>query len=285
MHEQMLKKYRPITPGTRQLVLPMNEKLTRANDHSKATVKPEKSLLSPKKRTNGRNNNGHITCRHKGGGHKRHYRLVDFKRDKENIPAVVNSIEYDPNRSAYVALLHYADGEKRYIIAPEGLKKGDKVQTSDQAPFRTGNCMRMMSMPLGSIIHSIELVPGKGAKLVRSAGLSAQLMARSGGYVTVRMPSGEVRMFNEKCRATFGTVSNSEYNLRVEGKAGRKRWKGIRPTVRGTAMNPVDHPHGGGEGKHKGNIPQTPWAQCTRGLRTRSLKKSNKFIVKDRRKK
>ncbi|CCB87248.1 50S ribosomal protein L2 [Parachlamydia acanthamoebae UV-7] len=281
----MLKKYRPITPGTRQLVLPMNEKLTRANDHSKATVKPEKSLLSPKKRTNGRNNNGHITCRHKGGGHKRHYRLVDFKRDKENIPAVVNSIEYDPNRSAYVALLHYADGEKRYIIAPEGLKKGDKVQTSDQAPFRTGNCMRMMSMPLGSIIHSIELVPGKGAKLVRSAGLSAQLMARSGGYVTVRMPSGEVRMFNEKCRATFGTVSNSEYNLRVEGKAGRKRWKGIRPTVRGTAMNPVDHPHGGGEGKHKGNIPQTPWAQCTRGLRTRSLKKSNKFIVKDRRKK
>ncbi|MBS4167451.1 50S ribosomal protein L2 [Parachlamydia sp. AcF125] len=281
----MLKKYRPITPGTRQLVLPLNEKLTRANDYSKATVKPEKSLLSPKKRTNGRNNNGHITCRHKGGGHKRQYRLVDFKRDKENIPAVVNSVEYDPNRSAYIALLHYADGEKRYVIAPEGLKKGDKVQTSDQAPFRTGNCMRMMAMPLGSIIHNIEMIPGKGGKLVRSAGLSAQLMARSGGYVTVRMPSGEVRMFNEKCRATFGAVSNSEHNLRVEGKAGRKRWQGIRPTVRGTAMNPVDHPHGGGEGKHKGNIPQTPWAQCTRGLRTRSLKKSNKFIVKDRRKK
>ncbi|PJD96516.1 MAG: 50S ribosomal protein L2 [Parachlamydia sp.] len=281
----MLKKYRPITPGTRQLVLPANEKLTRANDTTKATVKPQKSLLSPKKRTNGRNSNGHITCRHKGGGHKRQYRLVDFKRDKENIPAIVNSIEYDPNRSAYIALLHYADGEKRYILSPEGLKKGDKVQTSDQPPFRAGNCMRMMYMPLGSIIHNIELVPGKGGKLVRSAGLSAQLMARSGGYVTVRMPSGEVRMFNEKCRATFGVVSNSEHNLRVEGKAGRKRWKGIRPTVRGTAMNPIDHPHGGGEGKHKGNIPQTPWAQCTRGLRTRSLKKSNKFIVKDRRKK
>jgi len=281
----MLKKYRPITPGTRQLVLPANEKLTRANETSKATVKPQKSLLSPKIRTNGRNSNGHITCRHKGGGHKRQYRLVDFKRDKENIPAIVNSIEYDPNRSAYIALLHYADGEKRYILSPEGLKKGDKVQTSDQPPFRAGNCMRMMYMPLGSIIHNLELVPGKGGKLVRSAGLSAQLMARSGGYVTVRMPSGEVRMFNEKCRATFGVVSNSEHNLRVEGKAGRKRWKGIRPTVRGTAMNPVDHPHGGGEGKHKGNIPQTPWAQCTRGLRTRSLKKSNKFIVKDRRKK
>lgn len=281
----MLKKYRPITPGTRQLVLPANEKLTRATETTKATVKPHKALLTPKKRTSGRNSNGHITCRHKGGGHKRRYRLVDFKRDKENIPATVNSIEYDPNRSAYIALLHYTDGEKRYILAPEGLKKGDKVQTSDQPPFRVGNCMRMMYMPLGSIIHNIELIPGKGGKLVRSAGLSAQLMARSGGYVTVRMPSGEVRMFNEKCRATFGAVSNSEYNLRVEGKAGRKRWKGIRPTVRGTAMNPIDHPHGGGEGKHKGNIPQTPWAQCTRGLRTRSLKKSNKFIVKDRRKK
>lgn len=281
----MLKKYRPITPGTRQLVLPANEKLTRANETGKATVKPHKALLTPKKRTSGRNSNGHITCRHKGGGHKRRYRTVDFKRDKENIPAVVNSIEYDPNRSAYIALLHYADGEKRYILAPEGLKKGDKVQTSDQPPFRVGYCMRMMHMPLGSIIHNIELIPGKGGKLVRSAGLSAQLMARSGGYVTVRMPSGEVRMFNEKCRATFGAVSNAEYNLRVEGKAGRKRWKGIRPTVRGTAMNPVDHPHGGGEGKHKGNIPQTPWARCTRGLRTRSLKKSNKFIVKDRRKK
>lgn len=281
----MLKKFRPITPGTRQLVLPMNETLTRASEGTRATVKPEKSLLLPKKRTCGRNNVGHVTCRHKGGGHKRHYRIVDFKRDKEDVPAKVASIEYDPNRSAYIALLHYADGEKAYILAPVGLKAGDTVQTSDEPPFSVGNCMKMKFMPVGSMIYNIEIVPGKGGKLVRSAGLTAQLMARSGGFATIRMPSGEMRMINENCRATFGQVSNSEHNLRVEGKAGRRRWMGIRPTVRGTAMNPVDHPHGGGEGKHKGNIPQTPWRLYTRGLRTRSPKKSNKFIVKDRRKK
>lgn len=281
----MLKKFRPITPGTRQLVLPMNETLTRANDETRAVVAPTKSLMLPKKRTCGRNNNGHITCRHKGGGHKRKYRIIDFKRDKIDIPAKVASIEYDPNRSAYIALLNYADGEKRYILATHGLKQGDAVQTSNEPPFSNGTCMPMKFMPLGSTICCIEMVPGKGAKMVRSAGLSAQLMARSGGYATLRMPSGEVRNINENCKATFGTVSNSEHNLRVEGKAGRMRWKGIRPTVRGTAMNPVDHPHGGGEGKHKGNIPQTPWALYTRGLRTRSQKKSNKFIVKDRRKK
>lgn len=281
----MLKKFRPRTPGTRQLILPMNETLTRADDTTRATVKPTKSLLLTKKRTNGRNNMGHITCRHKGGGHKRHYRVIDFKRDKENIPAKVASIEYDPNRSAYIALLNYADGEKRYIIAPHGLKKGDTVKTSAEPPFSVGCCMQLKHMPVGSTVHNIELVPGRGAQLVRSAGQFAQLMARSGGYATLRMPSGEVRQVNETCKATFGTVSNSEHNLRVEGKAGRNRWKGIRPTVRGTAMNPVDHPHGGGEGKNKGNIPQTPWAQFTRGLRTRSKKKSNKFIVKDRRKK
>lgn len=281
----MLKKYRPVTPGTRQLLLPMNETLTRANEKTRAVVKPEKSLLLPKRRTSGRNNNGHITCRHKGGGHKRHYRIVDFKRDKENIPARVASIEYDPNRSAYIALLNYADGEKRYILAPQGLKQGDTVQTSDEPPFSVGCCMKLKFMPLGSFVHNVEMYPGKGGVLIRSAGMSAQLMARSGGYATLRMPSGEVRMVNENCRATFGMVSNPEHNLRVEGKAGRMRWKGVRPTVRGTAMNPVDHPHGGGEGKHKGNIPQTPWALYTRGLRTRSLKKSKKFIVKDRRKK
>jgi large subunit ribosomal protein L2 len=281
----MLKKYRPVTPGTRQLVLPMNETLTRANDKTRATVKPTKSLLLPKRRTNGRNNNGHITCRHKGGGHKQHYRIIDFKRDKENIPARVASIEYDPNRSAYIALLNYVDGEKRYILAPQGLKQGDTVQTSEKPPFSVGCCMRLKHMPLGSTICCIEMIPGKGGKLVRSAGMSAQLMARSGGYATLRMPSGEMRMINDDCRATFGSVSNPEHSLRVEGKAGRKRWKGIRPTVRGTAMNPVDHPHGGGEGKHKGNIPQTPWALITRGFCTRSLKKSNKLIVKDRRKK
>ena len=281
----MLKKYRPITPGTRQLILPLNEELTRAEEGKRAVVAPTKSLLLTKRRTNGRNNNGHITCRHKGGGHKRRYRIIDFKRDKIDIPAKVASIEYDPNRSAYIALLNYVDGEKRYILAPQGLKKGDTVQTSDEPPFAVGCCMKMKFMPLGSVICNIEMYPGRGGKLVRSAGLGAQLMARSGGYATLRMPSGEVRMVNEECRATFGTVSNSEHNLRVEGKAGRMRWKGIRPTVRGTAMNPVDHPHGGGEGKHKGNIPQTPWALYTRGLRTRSQKKSTKLIVKDRRKK
>lgn len=281
----MLKKFRPITPGTRTLVLPANEKLTRRKEGTRATVKPTKKLLVKKTRTNGRNNHGRITCRHRGGGHKRHYRIIDFKRDKENIPARVASIEYDPNRSAYIALLNYADGEKRYILAPNGLKAGDTVMTSDKPPFDIGCCMKLKDMPFGSTIHNIELVPGKGGKVIRSAGLSGQLMARSGGYATVRMPSGEIRLFNENCRATFGAVSNSEHSLRVEGKAGRKRWKGIRPTVRGTVMNPVDHPHGGGEGKSKGNIPQTPWATFTRGLRTRSPKKSNKFIVKDRRKK
>lgn len=281
----MVKKFRPITPSLRQLVLPANEALTRANGETRAVVKPTKSLMVPKIRISGRNNNGHITCRHKGGGHKRQYRLIDFKRDKLDIPAKVASVEYDPNRSAFIALLNYADGEKRYIIAPNGLKKGDTVKTSDEPPFSVGCCMMLKFMPIGSVVHNIELNPGRGGKMVRSAGLSAQLMARSGGYATLRMPSGEVRMFNENCRATFGVVSNSEHNLRVEGKAGRMRWKGVRPTVRGTAMNPVDHPHGGGEGKHKGNIPQTPWAMYTRGLRTRSLKKSNKLIVKDRRKK
>jgi large subunit ribosomal protein L2 len=280
----MFKKYRPVTPGTRQLVLPTHELLTRISEEGRAKVKPTKSLLLPKRRTNGRNNNGHITCRHKGGGHKQHYRIVDFKRDKENIPAKVASIEYDPNRTAYIALLNYADGEKRYILAPHGLKQGDTVQTSDEPPFHVGCCMRLKAMPLGSMINCIEIIPGKGGKLVRSAGLQAQLMARSGGYATIRMPSGEVRMINENCRATFGQLSNAARSLRSEGKAGRMRWKGIRPTVRGTAMNPIDHPHGGGEGKHKGNIPQTPWGLYTKGLVTRSNKKSNKLIVKRRRK-
>jgi len=281
----IIKKFRPMTPGTRQLVLPKNDELTRKEEGQRATVKPTKSLLLPKRRTNGRNNNGHITCRHKGGGHKQHYRIVDFKRDKENIPAKVASIEYDPNRTAYIALLNYADGEKRYILAPQGLKAGDQVQTSDEPPFSVGCCMKLKFMPLGSVVSAIELIPGKGAKLVRSAGLSAQLMARSGGYATIRMPSGEVRNVNENCRATFGAMSNPGRNLRSEGKAGRMRWKGVRPTVRGTAMNPVDHPHGGGEGKHKGNTPQTPWGLYTKGLVTRSNKKSNKLIVKPRRKK
>lgn len=281
----MLKKYRPITPGTRRLVLPKNELLTRKKEGSSQTVEPLKSLLSSKKRTSGRNNLGRITCRHKGGGHKRKLREIDFKRNKDDIPGTVSSIEYDPNRSAYIALVTYADGEKRYIVATQGLKEGSKVMSGDNAPFVTGNAMRLKSMPLGSTVSLVELLPGKGAKMIRSAGMSAQLMARANGYATLRMPSGEMRMVHENCKASFGAVSNPEHNLRVEGKAGRNRWKGIRPTVRGTAMNPVDHPHGGGEGRSKGNVPQTPWAIYTRGLRTRSKKKSNKMIVKDRRKK
>lgn len=280
----MVKKFRPTTPGQRQLVLPSNDELTRLGKTRK-TVKPTRSLLRAKKRTNGRNHHGHITCRHRGGGHKRFYRLVDFKRDKDGIEAQVVSIEYDPNRTSHIALLNYRDGEKRYIIAPEGLKRGDRVLSGERAPYKTGCAMPLKHMPLGSIVHNIEMHPGRGAKLVRSAGLSARLMARSGGYATLKMPSGEVRMVKETCRATFGTVSNAEWTLRVEGKAGRNRWRGFRSTVRGTAMNPVDHPHGGGEGRHNGYIPQTPWAVPTKGFRTRSKKKSKKMIVKDRRKK
>lgn len=272
----MPKHFRPTTPGQRKLVHPVLKQL----DPSE-TAAP-KSLFSSKKRMSGRNHQGRITCRHKGGGHKKKYRIVDFKRDKIDIPATVAGIEYDPNRSALIALLHYVDGEKRFIISPQGLKKGDRVITSEQPPFKVGYCMKLKSMPIGSVIHNIELVPGKGAKLVRSAGLSSQLQARSGGYATIKMPSGEVRMINEECRATFGAVSNPEHSLRVVGKAGRSRWLGIRPTVRGVCMNPVDHPHGGGEGRSKGNHPQTPWGQFTKGFRTRSKSKSKKWVVKER---
>lgn len=284
----MPKKFRPITPSLRQLVLPSFDELTRQGQidgsRARATLAPTKSLLAPKRRINGRNNNGHITCRHKGGGHKKHYRLVDFRRNKDHIPAKVASVEYDPNRTTFIALLNYVDGEKRYILAPKGLKRGDQVLSGDQCPFNIGCTMPLKMMPLGSVIHNIEMQPGRGGKLVRSAGLSAQLVAKSNGYVTLKMPSGEFRMVPENCRATFGELSNGEHNLRNEGKAGRKRWMGIRPTVRGTAMNPVDHPHGGGEGRHNGYIPQTPWAMQTKGFRTRNKRKSKKMIVKDRRK-
>lgn len=279
----MVKKFRPVTPGLRQLVLPSHDQLTRVSG-KRATVEPEKALLRPKRRTNGRNHQGHITCRHRGGGAKRAYRLVDFKRDKDGIEAEVASIEYDPNRTAYIALLHYCDGEKRYILAPEGLKQGSKVLSGEKAPFKPGCSMAIKDMPVGSVIHNVEMTPGRGGKLVRSAGMSAQLLARSAGYATLKMPSGEMRLVKETCKATFGTLSNAEHALRVEGKAGRNRWKGFRPTVRGTAMNPVDHPHGGGEGKHNGYIPQTPWAKQTKGMKTRSKRKTKKWIVKDRRK-
>ena len=277
----MTRKFRPVTPSQRMLILTSNGDITRVG---RKAVKPEKSLLVKKMRASGRNHHGHITCRHLGGGHKKFYRLIDFKRDKDNIPAVVASVEYDPNRSAHIALLHYADGEKRYILAPQGVQAGATLLSGKETPYETGCCMNLKSIPLGAMVHNIETIPGRGGKLVRSAGLSAQLMARSNGYATLKMPSGEIRLINEDCKATLGAVSNAERNLRVEGKAGRSRWKGIRPTVRGTAMNPVDHPHGGGEGKHNGYLPQTPWAMYTKGYRTRSKRKSGKWIVKDRRK-
>lgn len=284
----MPKTFNPTTPGVRSLVLPSDKELTKRGEiegtRSKAKVKPLKKLLSPKRRTSGRNNLGRVTCRHRGGGHKRHYRIIDFKRDKEGVPATVASIEYDPNRSAHIALLHYVDGEKRYILAPKEMKRGDTIQSGDKSPFSPGCAMSLKAMPLGSVVHNVEMRPGFGGKLVRSAGMSAQLLARSGGFATIKLPSGEFRLINENCKATFGALSNEEHTLRVEGKAGRKRWKGIRPTVRGTAMNPVDHPHGGGEGKHNGYIPQSPWAMQTKGFKTRRKRKSTKFIIKDRRK-
>lgn len=273
----MLKKFRPITPGTRQKISVVPDGLTKG-------VKPLKKLLRTKKRSGGRNNTGRITCRHRGGGHKKKYRLIDFKRDKDGIPAAVATIEYDPNRNSLIALLHYVDGEKRYILCPQGLKEGAKLLSGPDAPFRIGCAMALKDMPLGSVVHNIEMYPGRGGQFVRSAGLSAQLMARSGGYATLRMPSGEIRLIHENCRATFGVVSNSECRSIVKGKAGANRWRGKRPTVRGVAMNPVDHPHGGGEGKGKGNIPQSPWG-VPKGFRTRCKKKTKKHIVKDRRKK
>lgn len=242
-----------------------------------------KSFLFQKS-SGGRDNLGHISCRHRGGGVRRHYRVIDFKRNKDGIEAKVASVEYDPNRSAYIALLNYVDGEKRYILAPKGIKRGDRVISGEGSPFKTGCCMTLKSIPLGLSVHNVEMRPGSGGKLVRSAGLSAQIIAKTAGYVTLKMPSGEFRMLNEMCRATVGEVSNADHNLCVDGKAGRRRWKGIRPTVRGTAMNPVDHPHGGGEGRHNGYISQTPWGKVTKGLKTRDKRKSNKWIVKDRRK-
>ena len=276
----MVKKYKPVTPGRRQLVLPCTKELTR-----KSKNKPLKSLLLKKKRCSGRNNQGHITLRARGGGHKKHYRIIDFKRTKDDIPAKVVAVEYDPNRTSHIALLSYRDGEKRYVLATKGMKAGDMVMSGPSAPVRPGNTLPMVNIPVGSTIHNIELYPGRGGQLIRSAGSSAQLMARSAGYVTLKMPSGEVRMVRETCRATLGVLSNVEQNLMVLGKAGRSRWLGRRPLSRGTVRNPVDHPHGGGEGRSNSYHPKTPWGVSTKGHRTRSCKKSKKLIVKDRRKK
>ncbi len=273
----MPKIHKPVTAGRRFFVLPSYDEI------SPGEKKAPKSLFEKKRRTNGRNSNGRITCRHKGGGHKQAYRIIDFKRDKENIPAKVASIDYDPNRSALIALLNYADGEKRYIIAPQGIKIGSEVIMSDEPSYAPGCCMRLKNMPIGSVIHNIELHAGRGAQMVRSAGLSAQVLGRKDSNVSVRMPSGEIRLFSEDCKATFGVISNAEHSLRVFGKAGRKRWMGIRPTVRGIAMNPVDHPNGGGEGRGKGGHLRSPGAILAKGFRTRSPKVSRKMIVKERR--
>jgi large subunit ribosomal protein L2 len=247
---------------------------------------PYAPLLEPQTRGSGRNNLGHITTRHRGGGHKSHYRIVDFKRTKDGIPATVERIEYDPNRSAHLALLCYADGERRYILAPRGVTAGVKLMSGAEAPIRAGNTLPIRNIPVGSTIHCIEMLPGKGAQMARSAGASAQLLAREGIYAQVRLRSGEIRRVHIECRATLGEVGNEEHNLRQIGKAGATRWRGIRPTVRGVAMNPVDHPHGGGEGKTgEGRVPVNPWGQPTKGYRTRRNKRTTSMIVQRRFKK
>jgi large subunit ribosomal protein L2 len=271
-----IKKLKPVTPTQRfRTVADFNE-VTRSE--------PEKSLLEPLTKSGGRNNLGRVTARRRGGGHKRRYRRIDFKRNKVDIPAKVVSVEYDPNRSARIALLQYADGEKRYIIWPRGLQVGDSVVAGAEAPFNTGNALPLERIPLGTLVHNVELNVGKGGQLARSAGSYAQLMAKEGNYVTLRMPSGEVRMVNKNCFATIGEVGNAEHENVVSGKAGRTRWLGRRPKVRGVAMNPIDHPHGGGEGRTSGGRhPSTPWGKPTKGYKTRKKQPSDVFIVRRRR--
>ena len=269
-------KAKPTSPGRRFVVKVVNPELYRGEAY--------KPLLEPKSKSGGRNNNGRITTRHIGGGHKQKYRIIDFKRNKDGIKAVVERIEYDPNRTANIALLKYADGERRYIIAPRNVSAGDSIQSGTDAPIRPGNCMPLRNVPMGSVLHCIELKPGKGAQLIRSAGTSCQLIAREGTYVTLRLRSGEMRKVLADCRATLGEVSNPEHNLRSLGKAGAKRWRGVRPTVRGVVMNPVDHPHGGGEGKTSGGRhPVSPWGMPTKGYKTRKNKRTDKMIVRRRR--
>jgi len=268
-------KRKPTSPGRRHVVSVVNPDL-----HKGAPYAP---LLEKKSKSGGRNNTGRITTRHRGGGHKQHYRVIDFRRTKDGIPAKVERIEYDPNRTAYIALVCYADGERRYIIAPKGLKAGDVIQSGDDAPIKAGNTLPLRNMPVGSTIHAIEMKPGKGAQLARSAGAAVQLVAREGQYATLRLRSGEMRKVPVDCRATLGEVSNSEHSLRSLGKAGASRWRGIRPTVRGVAMNPVDHPHGGGEGRTSGGRhPVTPWGVPTKGYKTRSNKRTDSLIVRRR---
>lgn len=270
-----LVKQNPITPGQRGMVRVKNAELYRG--------RPYKPLVEPVRKTDGRNNYGRITVRHRGGGHKRLYRILDFKRDKENIPATVERIEYDPNRSANIALLLYADGERRYIIAPKDLKVGATVQSGDSSPIAPGNSLKLSRMPQGTVVHCIEMKPGKGAQIARSAGTSAQFLGREGNYALLRLRSGEMRKVHLECRATIGEVGNAEHALRKLGKAGAKRWRGIRPTVRGVAMNPVDHPHGGGEGRTSGGRdPVSPWGVPTKGYRTRRNRRTGNLIIRRR---
>jgi len=266
-----LKKYNPTTPGTRFRV---------SIDYSEITTnKPEKSLLTPQKRSGGRNSTGRMTTRNIGGGHKKRYRIIDFKREKHGIPGTVKSVEYDPNRTAFIALLAYADGEKRYIIAPEGIKVGDKVVSGKGVAPELGNCLYLEEIPLGTIIHNIELDPGRGAVIARSAGTYAQLANKDGKYAIIKMPSGETRMILLSCMATIGTVSNSDHSLQVLAKAGRNRWKGKRPRVRGVAMNPVDHPMGGGEGKSSGGQPRSRTGLYSKGKKTRNRNKPSTRLI------
>ncbi len=267
-----IKKVNPTSAGRRFQTYSTFEEITR--------TEPEKSLLEPLKKSGGRNSYGRVTAWHRGGGHKRRYRLIDFKRDKENIPATVASIEYDPNRSANIALLHYVDGEKRYILAPVGVSVGDRLIASADADIKPGNCLRLANIPLGTVVHNVEMRPGKGGQLARSAGSGTQLIAKEGKYAILRLPSSEMRMVPLQCKATVGQVGNIEHENLSYGKAGRTRWMGKRPHVRGVAMNPVDHPMGGGEGRSSGGRhPCTPWGVPTKGYRTRKPKQSDKFIV------
>ena len=270
----MIKRYKPTSPARRFMTTSAFSEIT--------TTTPEKSLLESKNKTGGRNANGRITVRHIGGGNRNKYRIIDFKRNKDNVPAKVASIEYDPNRSANIALLHYADGEKRYILAPVGLNKGDVVVSGEDADIKTGNSLPLEKIPVGTMIHNIEMHPGKGGQIARAAGNAAQLMAKEGKYAILRMPSGEMRYIPIKCKATIGQVGNLDHEIVSIGKAGRKRHMGVKPTVRGVVMNPCDHPHGGGEGKSPIGMPSpvTPWGVPTLGHKTRKKNKSNKFIIK-----
>lgn len=271
-------KAKPTSPGRRFVVQVTNPDLHKGEPHA--------PLLEKKSRSGGRNNQGRITTRHRGGGHRQHYRVIDFKRNKDGIAGRVERLEYDPNRSAHIALVLYADGERRYIIAPKGVVAGTEIMSGNEAPIKPGNCLTLRSIPVGTTVHCVELKPGKGAQMMRSAGASAQLVAREGEYATLRLRSGEMRKVHVECRAVIGEVGNSEHNLRKLGKAGASRWRGVRPTVRGVAMNPVDHPHGGGEGRTSGGRhPVSPWGMPTKGYKTRSNKRTDGMIVRRRKSK